>query len=798
MSLIRNIVGILLFVLVPSSVPAQDLECKPSPFDAPELVILSDADIQHVRLELAVDPARASTSGRAIVTLRTSPVDADSVRLLTGGARVEQVLSRDLDEALPSRSFSPDTLSIDLSALRDSDLVARESVTLELSLSDIPGVQYVDGFAWTIDPLLLGGSWFPWSGDPADRFTSELVITTPGEILVSAAGMRLAERETEEGESTFLFSTSEPHSARSLLFAAGPFVPGTAAGNVDVIHPGSLASNPGAVARDALREMESRLGSTYPYGRLMVVVVPGAAPAIAGTGILIVSERTLGDLRSTSAASAVGEIATGVAQQWLGGVVSPATYEEIWMTAGMSAYLAAVVVGNTVGESAFHARMRRLADAYWREAEQYRRPLSWPHAEHPVDLLDTHAKSKAAWVAHTIREEIGDEAFWKVLDLLVTRNQFEPVDADDFTQALEAVTGVRHASMIDHWIHAAGHPELASSYFTENDTLFVTIEQQQVGADVPEVFELDLGIEVGTLSGSEQFDVTLDELRQTFGLPFASEPRYVAIDPAARYLVEMKMEQSLSAWIAQLRNASTARARLAAATAVARRRGDPAVLIGLRSALTSEQDPHVKSAILHVISELSDTDAAERAIVSAFEDTSAVVRIAALQALSAYGGRGQIEQLALRAANNDPVDAVQAEAVDLLGRVGSKEALDVARAALITPSVNAVILRAGLRVLGMLSEAHGAEALEAAATYAQPEQPLLVRLEAVDLLERLAPRHRRAENLLLNLLVAPDWQLRLAAAGALTRLGNDEAVRAKAAEEPVQWVRFHMNRLLTC
>ncbi len=791
----------VVFVLIgflPGVVLAQSLPCIPSVLDAPSLDHLADADLQHVRLELNVDPDRPPATGRIILTLRTSTADADSVRLLTSGATIDNVRSRDIDEELFFRHLSSDTIIVDLRPLRDSLLVARELISLEIDLGSVAGVQFVEGFAWTVDPLLLGGAWYPWSGNFADRFTSELLVTVPGESRVSASGRRLAERSTEDDRTTFLFSTSEPHAASTLLFAAGPFVSTGEDARVEVFHPGSAETSPRSVAREALGAFEDALGYPYPYSRLTLVVVPGAMPAVAGHGLVLLSSDTVDLLDSNTPRQAAAEIAEGIASQWFDGVVSAEALEDVWLTTSLSSYMAALFVREAYGEEAFSAHMRRLADEYHTEALAYRRPLSWSGAVHPFDLFDAHIRSKSTWAVHSIRQYVQLDSFWKTLGLLLSSNQFGTVMTDDFGHAIKDVTGTPRNLFIDQWIHSAGHPELSASYSSERDTLFVTIEQRQSGTDVPEVFELDLRVEVGTLAGSEHFDVHLRELRQTFAYPLSFEPRYVTIDPEARYLMDASMEQSLSAWIAQLRNASTPHVRLAATKAVARRRGDPAVLIGLRSALTQETNPHVKAAIIDVIAELSDSDAAERAILSAYEDTSAVVRAAALAALAHFQESGQVERLALEAANSDPVNAVQAAAVELLGRIGSTEAVAVAQAALITPSDHSVIRRAGLRVLGMQDGASQNVALQAAATYSQSEYPAVVRLEAIELLERLAPTVRRAENILLGLLDTPDWQLRLAAAEALLRVGHKQAVQAHVGDEPITWASARLYQLLAC
>lgn len=786
-----------------SAALAQEASCVFSPTDAPPIALLSEADLEHVRLEMEIDPSISLASGRAVLTLSTSDADADSVRLIVPGMTVNDVISDDLGEALPFRVTGRDTLIVDLHAIRDSFIVARESIKLDIGFLTANGIQFADGVAWTIDPILLGGAWFPWSGDTSDRFTSELMITAPSETVVSTSGTPLALRETDDGRVTHLSSSAESHTADDLIFTAGPYVRARSGFRVETLHTGSLTETPGATAQRALEYFESQLESPYPYGVLTLSVIPGGGAAISGSGLILIPEDMIDEMSADLPRYTALKLVDAVADQWFGSLLSAQSPGDFWLESGLTAYLAAIYAESEISEEAFDATMRELARAYFNEQQEYRRALTSEHAHHLMQLDDEHAHAKGAWVAHSLREEIGDNAFWETLALLVSSNQFSDFSTDDFAAVLARIVGDRRDTFFANWIHAPGNPEPVAGYSRDRDTLFVTVEQQQIDEGVPEVFDMKIAVEVGTLSGSERFEVNLDEIRTRAAIVYPVDPRFVVIDPDARYLMRTEMEQSLSAWIAQLRAASTPIGRLAAAEAIGRRRGHPDVLLGLRSALTQDASPYVKASILDVISTLSASAAAERVLLGATEDTSAIVRTAALQALAAYIGSSPVEELALRTANSDSVHGVQAAAVETLARIGSNQALEVARAALITPSPAGIIRRAGLRALKQLSsdgEVSGVRtvALDAASTYSGPDQPLPIRLEAIHLLETLASGHRPAENVLLSLLESGSWHVRLAAAEALLRLRNLDAVRSHLENEPISWIRIRVGGLLEC
>ena len=775
----------------------QSADCIFTPTDAPLPEALSDADVEHIRIELDVNPDRAPASGRASLTFHTATVDDDSVRLIVPGMTIIDVISKELDEALPFRIYGGDTLLVDLSEVRDSIEVSREVITLDVGFEAAHGIQVEDGFAWTIDPYLLGGSWFPWSGDTADRFTSELLVTVPPDIVVAASGTPLAHRETEDGRLTHLFSSVESHTADDLIFAAGPYMTVRSDFRVETMYEGSLETNPGTIAARALEYFESELESPYPYGVLTLSVVPGTEAPISGSGLILVPKDLVEELAAEFPRYSALKIVDAVADQWFGSLVSAETPADRWIEPGVTGYLAALFAQSEIGEEPFDVTMRSLAQAFFEEQQSYRRSLTSGNAFHPMQLNDAHARAKGVWVMHSLRRKIGDNAFWEALAQLVSSSRFGPVATDDLALALSTSADENMDPFFNAWVRAPGNPEPASSYATERDTLFVTVEQQQIADGVPEVYELSVVAEVGMLSGTQHFDVHLSDLRNRVALIVPTEPRFVIIDPDARYLMHTQMEQSLSSWIAQLRVASTTAGRLAAADAIERRRGHPDVLLGLRSALSQDANPYVKAAILDVISTLSASDAAERAILTAYEDTSAVVRSAALENLSAYTESPEVEELAIRAANSDPAPVVQAAAVETLARIGSSEALGVARAALITESPGSIIRRAGLRALMLLDDA-GTVALEASTTYSDQEQPLAVRLDAIQLIETLAQRTRSAENVLITMLEAGNWRIRQAAAESLLRIGNDDAVEAFVENEPISWLRIRLSYLLGC
>ena len=281
-----------------------------------------------------------------------------------------------------------------------------------------------------------------------------------------------------------------------------------------------------------------------------------------------------------------------------------------------------------------------------------------------------------------------------------------PIEPDAMQQAwrlqrqtVRAATGMDLLGMADAWRQ---RPLFAVRYESHAEGLRVSFEEIPDSVRTPATYPIRLALEAGALGIAERFDVALHGPSKTFDLPFPYRPRFVAVRPEAAWSMHARIDQPASGWVAQVRHASFPEARLAAAEALRALPPDPALIIGLRTALSEESSSRVRATIAGAIARLASGGAAERALAAAYEDPSAEVRKAVLASLDQAGTGEALVALAMRAAQSDPAPSVQAEAVRALARMRAPEALHVARSALITPSPNEIIRIAGLDALGIL------------------------------------------------------------------------------------------------
>lgn len=295
---------------------------------------------------------------------------------------------------------------------------------------------------------------------------------------------------------------------------------------------------------------------------------------------------------------------------------------------------------------------------------------------------------------------------------------------DIWRPLVRAATGIDVWEIANTWLN---RPIFSFQYEGDGQMLRVRVEEIRENRRTPAIYPIALTLEAGALGTAERFEVTLNEQVEELALPFPYRPRFVAVYPEIQGGMETRIRQSAAGWIAQLRHASLPAARFAAAQALRSFPPDPALMLGLRNAFGEETDAGVRTAIVQSMARVASGGAADQALAAAYEDASPDVRNAVFASLNeTLSGPASIA-LALRAAQTDPDQSVQAEAVRALARMQAFEALQVARSALITPSRNEVIRIAGLDALGALhASVYGnePETEEEAQAATDSEQPL--------------------------------------------------------------------------
>jgi aminopeptidase N len=382
----------------------------------------------------------------------------------------------------------------------------------------------------TLSETHSGAAWWPCKNITRDKFTVDERYTVPEPLLATGNGTLLEVVPAGAGRRTFHWLESYPIETYLVSVAATDYVTWSdryvsadSAVSVPVVYyafPQSEAKARAAWARtpEMIAAFAERFGE-YPFPREKYATAefnwPGAMEnqtcTSYGTYLLIY------DVPSNERV-----VAHELAHQWWGDLVSPATWDDIWLNEGFAVYGEAIWQEHLGGRRAYLAHMQ---DVF---RESFDGPLVPPRYRFsPTVYL------KGGWVVHMLRGVLGDEIFFRALREYRRDYAHGTASTEEFRRILEQYAGLDLGSFFDSWVYGTGRPAYLaiwtwSAAGADSGRVELLLRQEQAepvfAMPIPLVFLRDDG-------GADTVTVLNDRREQTWSFPFDREPSEMQIDP---------------------------------------------------------------------------------------------------------------------------------------------------------------------------------------------------------------------------------------------------------------------------
>ncbi len=173
-----------------------------------------------------------------------------------------------------------------------------------------------------------------------------------------------------------------------------------------------------------------------------------------------------------------GLIAHETAHQWFGDLVTEREWPHLWLSEGFATYLAALYTQHSRGDSAFRAEMARTRETVLRADVVARRPVLDTIEPTLTNLLNANSYQKGGWVLHMLREEVGDDAFFRGLRIYVERHRHGTALTDDLRDAVALAAGRDLQPFFTQWLTRPGFPEIETQWkYEATGKLTLTVKQ---------------------------------------------------------------------------------------------------------------------------------------------------------------------------------------------------------------------------------------------------------------------------------------------------------------------------------
>lgn len=150
----------------------------------------------------------------------------------------------------------------------------------------------------------------------------------------------------------------------------------------------------------------------------------------------------------------VNLIAHEMAHQWWGNMITCQNLGHFWLNEGFATYMSAAFNEHRFGREKYMENIHAYRQVYEKVKEKGAdKALVFDGWENPSADDRSLVYFKGAYVLHLLREEMGDDAFWKGIRAYSRQFFGKAVLTSDFQQSMEASSGIELQTFFDRWVY---------------------------------------------------------------------------------------------------------------------------------------------------------------------------------------------------------------------------------------------------------------------------------------------------------------------------------------------------------
>jgi len=508
-------------------------------------------DVQHYILRINFDRPNKKIYGDTTVRLKPLSNNFKLIELDAAGLDFETVALVPENKILQFRT-SGEKVYVELDKIYSPE----DTISIRFVYTAMPkkGIYFVDAEVengkiirdsqiWTQGEAEEAHHWFPSFDFPSDKATTEQYITAEKGETVVGNGELIGQTENSDGKVTFHYKMPVPHSTYLVSFIVGKFVKVSEIYRTIplgfYVYPGKESIVPKAYgrAKNMFRAFEELTKIDYPYNKYDQTMVAN----FNFGGMENITATTMADTEIFAADFNFAQdgvedlVSHELAHSWFGNLVTCKNWAELWLNEGFATFMEAAYREKMYGRQDYLRKIRSDAKQFIvDDAVNKNRHGLFNQLARPDDsIFDTTTYQKGGAVIHTLRETVGDEVFWRALNVYLNRHKFGNVETNDLQKALEETSGKNLEWFFRQWVYGAGSPKLdvIQLYNPKSKTLLLTVSQvQKVDGITPESFILPLEIEIKTTNGTKTEKLEIKNRVENFSFKLNGKPTEIKLD----------------------------------------------------------------------------------------------------------------------------------------------------------------------------------------------------------------------------------------------------------------------------
>ncbi len=668
-------------------------------------------DLIHTKLEVSFDWSKSQMKGVEYLTAKPHFYTSDSLILDAKGMQIDAV---SLNNKPLTYTYSNDVLKIKL----DRSYIASENYTVKINyiakpedretggshaISSDKGLYFINPLGedktkmpqiWTQGETEANSVWFPTIDSPNSKTTQEIYMTVDNKYTTLSNGKLISSKVNGDGTRTDYWKQELPHAPYLFMMGVGEFKivkdvytrPNGTKMEVNYYVEPEWEKSAKAIfgeTPEMIKYFSKLLGVEYPWDKYSQIVVRDyVSGAMENTGAVVFGDFVYQTDREMMDYNHQSTIAHELFHHWFGDLVTAESWSNLTLNESFADYSQYLwdEYRHGLDEAAYQAEGE--ADNYFQSGQMdgYHN-LVWFNYEDKEDMFDAHSYQKGGRILHMLRNYLGDEAFFKGINVYLTKNKYTAAEFHQLRLAFEEVSGEDLNWFFNQWYLGSGHPILDINQVDDKEasTVKVTIGQSQ-NLDLSPLFKLPMHIAVYDDEGKHVHKVVVDALTNEFVLPYKGKLSCVIVDDQQMLLGKIRQEKPIDQYVNQYYLAKNYKARkegFMKGSTIQNKNPEQLILDALKDKFW-----HIRSLAIERCGNLKDESKAkmvELIKTMAVSDSNSSVRTQALYFLEDNLPKEDAERLFIDRMENDKSYLVVYSALVGLGKVNPVTAMSKAK-----------------------------------------------------------------------------------------------------------------------